>query len=210
VVAVLLTVGAALGAGAVAMAVGPDAADRAMFTTAAALLLGAYAFCRNALIHLTALFCCAFAVVSWTAWWAHQVSGTENASVAVGIALAVLGAAWMVASITGFLDERQVGVLAASAVLFAAAETLAVGGVSAIATAAGYLLLTLLAIGGFVGYVRFRFVGLLVVGVVALATVVPQAVIDYTNGAIGAGGGLMLIGLSIIGASVLGFRLRRG
>jgi hypothetical protein len=49
----------------------------------------------------------------------------------------------------------------------------------------------------------------LVVGVVALATVVPQAVIDYTDGALGAAGALLLSGLSIVGASVLGLRLHR-
>jgi hypothetical protein len=44
--------------------------------------------------------------------------------------------------------------------------------------------------------------------VFALATVVPQAVIDYTDGALGAAGALMLIGLSIVGASLVGVRLR--
>jgi len=47
-----------------------------------------------------------------------------------------------------------------------------------------------------------------VVGVVALATVVPQAVIDYTGGALGAAGALLVVGLSIVGASVIGLRLR--
>lgn len=209
VVAVLLTGGAVLGAGAAAVITGPDAADRAAFSCAAALLLGSYVFCRTVLTHLSALFSCVLAIVSWTVWATHQATGTENASVPIGIALGVLACAWMVASISGLLDERHLGVMAASAVLMAAAEVLAVGGQSTIASAAGYLLLLLLAVGGLVGYVRSRFVGLLVVGVVTLSTVVPQAVLDYTNGATGAGGGLLLVGLSILGASVLGFRLRR-
>lgn len=98
----------------------------------------------------------------------------------------------------------------ACAVAFLAAEILAVGGESTAAAVAGYLLLAVLAAGGLVGYVRTRLIGLLVVGVVALAVVVPQAVLDLTDGAIGAGGALLLVGMSVIGASVLGFRLRRG
>jgi hypothetical protein len=47
-----------------------------------------------------------------------------------------------------------------------------------------------------------------VVGVVALATVVPEAVLHYTHGSLGAGAALLVVGLSIVGASVLGLRLR--
>ena len=49
----------------------------------------------------------------------------------------------------------------------------------------------------------------LAVGVVALATVVPQAVIHYTDGALGAAGSLLVVGLSIVGASAAGLRLRK-
>ncbi len=210
VVAVLLVVGAVLGAGAAAVIAGPDAADRAAFPTAAALLLGAYTFCRTIVTHLALLLSSVLTVATWIAWAAHQLAEIENPSVAIGVGLTLLGLGWLIASVTGLLDERAVGVIAACAVIFAAAQILANGGESTAAAAAGYLLLVLLAVGGLLGYVRTRMVGLLVVGVAALATVVPQAVLDFTNGAIGAGGALLLVGLSIIGASVLGFRLRHG
>ena len=76
------------------------------------------------------------------------------------------------------------------------------------ANGAGYVLLGLLAVAGLVGYVRTHYVGVLSVGVIALATVVPRAAIDYTNGALGASGAVLLIGLSIVGASLVGVRLR--
>lgn len=209
VVAVLLIVGAGVGAGSAAVIAGPDAADRAALVTATVLLLGGYLFCRTVPTHLALLVSSAFTVISWTAWSAYRLTGTENPSVLIGVALLLLVAGWLVATVTGLLAERAVGVVGACAVAFAAAEMLAVGGESAWPTAAGYLLLLLLATGGLVGYVRTRMIGLLVVGVVALATVVPQAVLDLTGGAVGAGGALLLIGLSVIGASVVGFRLHR-
>jgi hypothetical protein len=210
VVAVLLVVGAALGAGAAAVIAAPDSADRAALTTASALLAGGYLFCRSALTHLALLAAGAGMVVSWTAWSARELTSNDNSAVAVGIALAAYACGWLIAAASGLFVERAIGVVGACALAFAAAEILVVGGEPIWAVATGYLVLALIAAGGLVGYVRTRMIGLLVVGVVALATVVPQAVLDFTNGAIGAGGALLLIGLSIIGASVLGFRLRRG
>lgn len=65
VVAVLLTFGAGLGAAATGVAVGEEATDRAIFTGGAVLLLGAYLFCRSALIHLAALAAVALGTLSW-------------------------------------------------------------------------------------------------------------------------------------------------
>lgn len=209
VVAVLLVVAAVLIAGAAAVLAGPDLADRAMTATATILLLGGYAFCPTVVTHLALLLCGVLTVGTWTAWTVQQLTDSENPSVAIGVAMALLAGGWLIASVGGLLAERAVGVLGACAVAFGAAEILALGGESTPAAVAGYLLLGLLAVGGLVGYVRTRMIGLLVVGVVALAVVIPQAVLDFTDGAIGAGGALLLVGLSIIGASVLGFRLRR-
>jgi hypothetical protein len=73
----------------------------------------------------------------------------------------------------------------------------------------GYLLLGLLAAAGLIEYLRTRELSALGVGAVALAVVVPQAVIDYTEGSFGAAGGLLVSGLSIVAVSVLASRLRR-
>lgn len=210
VVAVMLTVGAGLGAAATGVAVGEDGIDRAVLTAGAVLLVGAYVFCRSVLIHLAALVTTVLATVSWTAYWARELLGIENPSVAVGVALGVVAGGWAAATAAGWFDERGLGVMGAYAVGFAAAEIVAVGSESTTVATAGYLVLVALAVSGFVGYVRTRFVGHLVVGVIALATVVPQAVLDYTDGAIGAGGALLVAGLSIVGASLIGFRVHRG
>ena len=210
VVAVFLVVAAVLVAGAAAVIAGPDLADRVMSATATVLLIGAYAWCPAVLTQLALLLSAVLTVGTWTAWAAHQLTATENPSVAIGVALTVLAGGWLAGSVGGLVAERAVGVFGGCAVAFLAAEILAVGGESTAAAVAGYLLLAVLAAGGLVGYVRTRLIGLLVVGVVALAVVVPQAVLDLTDGAIGAGGALLLVGMSVIGASVLGFRLRRG
>jgi uncharacterized membrane protein (UPF0136 family) len=73
----------------------------------------------------------------------------------------------------------------------------------------GYLVLGLVAVAGLIGYLRTRQVPLLVVGVVALATVVPEAVNHYAGGTIRAGGTLLVTGLSIVSASMLGLLLHR-
>ena len=207
VVAVLLASGAGLGAAAAGVAAAPDGVDRAIFTSGAVLMLGGYLFCRSALIHLAALVAVALATISWTAWWALDRWGSENPSLAVGVALGLVAMGWAAATVAGWFDEPRLGVMGAYAVGFAAAETVAVGTESNLVATAGYLVLAGLAVSGFVGYVRSRFAGHLVAGVIALATVVPQAVMDYTDGAIGAGGALLVVGLSIVGASLIGFRV---
>jgi hypothetical protein len=76
----------------------------------------------------------------------------------------------------------------------------------------GYLILALVAALRPAGYLRTRIVGLLVVGlvgVVALAAVVPEAAFHHTDGALSTAGALLVSGLSIVGAGALGFRLRR-
>lgn len=209
VVAVLLASGSALGGAAAGVAAGADAADRALLTTAAVLLVGAYLFCRSALLQLGVLLTVGLATVSWTAWWAHELWGPENPSVAVGLALGAVAAGWAAATAAGWFDEHRVGLMAAYGVGFVAAEIVAAGGTSTVPATVAYLALAGLSVTGFVGYARTRFAGHLVIAVVALATVVPQAVLDWTGGAFGAGGALLIVGLSIVGASLIGFRVRR-
>ncbi|MCP6726386.1 hypothetical protein NL526_30475, partial [Klebsiella pneumoniae] len=70
------------------------------------------------------------------------------------------------------------------AVVFTGGETLALGHEQAW----GYLVVSLVAVAGLAGYLRTRRVPVLVVGVVALATVVPEAVAHYAGGSLQAGG----------------------
>jgi len=216
---VLLVIGGAAGVGAAGVIATPNTADRTAATAAAVLAVAAYGFCRTPLLHLAALGCIAVASAAWLSWaiptvfadrpfpGGQQVSGPE---LAIGLCFATIAAAWALLAIKGVLDERQLGLTSAGALFFVGAEILATDSATGRAwtNGLGYILLGLLAVAGLVGYVRTRYVGVLAVGVIALATVVPQAVIDYTNGALGAAGALLLIGLSIVGASLVGVRLR--
>jgi len=161
-----------------------------------------YLVCRSPLLHLGCAAAAGATVISGLNWVDPGVGPA-----AIGLGLLVLGAVWAGLSLTGVLDERTLGVIAAAVMGFVGAETMAQGG--SVARAVGYLALAGIAVAGLVGYVSTRLVAVLVVGVVALATVVPQAVIDYTGGALGAAGALLVVGLSIVGASVIGLRLRR-
>jgi hypothetical protein len=76
--------------------------------------------------------------------------------------------------------------------------------------ATGFVVLLGLAVGWLAGYVWSRRTAVLAVGVIALATVVPQAVIHYTGGTRQAAGALLVIGLSIIGAGAVGLLVHRG
>lgn len=220
-VAVLLSVGIAAAVGAVAVLASPDTAERAAATTAAILAIAAYLFCRIPLLHLAVLGSLAITSQAWLVslvptvlgdWTPEGTDVVSGPEVAIGISLVVIATAWAALAILGILDERQLGLVSAGALFFIGAENLATisytAGPDALVNATGYVLLGLLAVAGLIGYVRTRYVGVLAVGVIALATVVPQAVIDYTNGALGAAGALLLVGLSIVGASLVGVRLR--
>lgn len=214
-VAVLLLVGIALAIGFVAVLAGPDDDGRAAATFAAVGSIAGYLVCRIAVLQLAALLSLAVAAVSWLVWAVptdegDPYGGPPATVVAVGIALCLIAVGWALLALRGVLDERHLGLVASGVLFFVGAQVLATGSGRPGVTGAGYLLLALLAAAGLVGYVRTRYLGVLAVGVVALAVVVPQAVIDYTNGALGAGGALLLVGLSIVVASVLGLRLRTG
>lgn len=72
-----------------------------------------------------------------------------------------------------------------------------------------YGLTTLVALLGFAGYLRTPSWPYLVGGVAGITLVVPEAVIDWTEGSLGLAGGVLVAGLALLGASLAGFRLRR-
>jgi hypothetical protein len=204
--AALVLVGAALCGGiAVAGWDGSDRWDAVRFTVAAlAVLAAGYASCRTLPLHVaTAGVAAGLAGSAATA----VVDNAQREELWAGLGLLGVAVGWLVLSLLGVLDEAALGLTVSGVIAFVGGEMIST---QDHATWLGYLALGLLAVAGLVGYVRTRHVGVLVVGVVALATVVPQAVIHYTEGALGAAGALLLVGLSILGASVLGLRLRSG
>ena len=72
----------------------------------------------------------------------------------------------------------------------------------------GYLALFLVAAAAFGTYVVRRAWPYLATGVVALTLVVPEALTDWTDDSLGPAGVLLVAGVTLLGASLLGLRLR--
>jgi hypothetical protein len=138
----------------------------------------------------------AIASLRVTGWYGERSTGW--AFVAVGVA-------WGAATLCGLLAERGLGFGWGGVLIFVGAELLTTTDPPVL----GYAALTLLAVAGFAGFSWGRSLTLLVIGVATLAVLVPQAVIDATDGALNSSGALLVAGLSIVGASALGFRLHR-
>jgi len=74
----------------------------------------------------------------------------------------------------------------------------------------GYVATAALAAAAFTTYVvRQGGLAYLVLGVLATTAAVPEAVMDWTGGSLGAAGALLVAGLALLGASLAGLRLRR-
>ena len=172
-------------------------------STALVIWVAGYLACRTPLLHLAVGVAAAFLPFVLWEWLAAR-----KESALAGVTLLVIAVAWAVLSLRRILDERELGLAVAGALGFIGAEALTQSSNDG-ARLAGYIALGGVAVIGLLGYVATRLTVVLIVGVVALATVVPQAVIDYTDGALGAAGALLVTGLSIVGASVLGLRLHR-
>jgi hypothetical protein len=195
-VATLATLAAVLSATAVQQVVdGPNEALAAMGTATGVSLVG-YALCRTNLLHLAL----GVSFASTVAELISRISGNWD-NTAWGLVAA--GLIWVALATWRVLDERTLGELVGAATVYLGGEVLAVDR----GLAAGYLVLGLVAVAGLIGYLRTRRVPLLVVGVVALATVVPEAVSHYAGGTIRVGGTLLVTGLSIVSASMLGLLL---
>jgi hypothetical protein len=70
-----------------------------------------------------------------------------------------------------------------------------------------YALSAAVALVAFAAYLRSRTTVLLVAGVVATTVVVPEAVWDWTDGAVSGGGLLLVAGAALVANSGLGVRL---
>lgn len=171
----------------------------AAFWTMLAVSAAGYAVCRGGLLHLASGVAVVGAVLATQA----ALGGWDGRR--TGWALVTIGVAWALATLAGVLAERELGSAWSGVLGFLGGQTLVGSGTAF----TGYAVLLALAAVGLAGFVVLRVLALLVAGVVTLAVVVPQAVIDVSDGTLGAAGALLVVGLSIVGASVLGFRLHR-
>lgn len=129
---------------------------------------------------------------------------TAETPLTVGLALFGLGAVWFGLAVGRVVRHRGLAFAVGAVIaLIGAQQPFGTSGWSYAMTAA-------LALASFALYLREQVIVLVVAGVVATTVVVPQAVWDWTDGAV-SGGWLLLVGGSVLlVASGVGLRLRSG
>jgi hypothetical protein len=203
----LLSAGAVAAGTAVGMAVdlwGPtDLADEwpalAGTVMVAVVALAAYLLAPSALAQLVMLGGVTGAVT--TGIWLAGDPG----DVAYALGLLAVAAVWLAAATTGWLRERTLAQVLGMATALVGAQW-PVGGDQA---AVGYLLTAVVAVVGFGWYLRGRSWPFLAAGVLGVTIVVPEAVVDWTDGSLGVAGAVLVTGLTLLAASLAGFRASR-
>jgi hypothetical protein len=122
-----------------------------------------------------------------------------------GLLLFALGLAWTGVAMLRVVPSRQLGLAVGAGLALTGAQQL-VGTDGAALW--GYGLTFAVAVGCFLLYRWQRLVVLLVAGVVGMTLVVPEAVNDWTNGAMGGAEVLLVAGAVLVATSALGLRIR--
>ncbi len=123
-----------------------------------------------------------------------------------GLTFLVIGLAWVGLAEGGVLREKLPGRAIGAAMSLFGAQLLVFGDDS---TNLGYALMLTVSIASFVMYLRTVSWPYLAVGVLGITLVVPEAIIDWTGDSLGPAGGVLVAGLTLLGASLTGLRLRR-
>lgn len=123
----------------------------------------------------------------------------------LGLTFLGLGAVWLLLTERGLWHELLAGRVIGSVLAVVGAQ-IPIGSDQAWI---GYLLTFAVAVVGFVMYVRLRAWPYLAVGVVGVTLAVPEALLDWTEGTLGTAGVLLVAGLTLLGSSLLGLRLRK-
>lgn len=132
-------------------------------------------------------------------------SGDDEA-IGVGIAVFTVGVAWVILTEVGRFDQRTIArTLGAVVVVFGAQVTSFTDDTSWL----GYLMSAVVVGAGVWLYLTRQDWPYLGAAVVAVTLVVPEAVSDWTNGSLGVVGGVLLAGVTLLVASLGGYRLRR-
>jgi hypothetical protein len=131
--------------------------------------------------------------------------GDEPDAAGYAVVLVALGAAWSALAVTGVLRPRELALgTAAALALFGAQLPVMNGNHQWLA----YVLTGAVAVAGFAGHLATRSWSVLGAGVLATTLVVPEALHDWTDGSVSAAGSLLVAGLTLLGASAVGLRLR--
>lgn len=133
--------------------------------------------------------------------------GDESSTVVpLAVAYVLFGVLWAMLTEAGVFREPVVGrMLAAGIALFGAQLPVFEMERAWI----GYALTAAVAVAGFVLYLRTVSWPYLAVGVLGVTVVVPEAITDWTDGSLGTAGGVLVAGLTLLGASLAGLRARK-
>jgi hypothetical protein len=123
----------------------------------------------------------------------------------IGVSLLGIAVVWLALTEAGVFHERTVARTLGVALALLGAQVPAMDGTHAWF---GYLLTAAVAVVGIVVYLRSAAWPYLAVAVLAVTLVVPEAVSDWTEGSLGAVGGVLVAGITLLGASLAGYRLR--
>ncbi len=126
---------------------------------------------------------------------------------AYALALVAVGATGAVLGLARVLRPRELALATGSALAIVGAQLPVLDGGEHQWVA--YALTAAIAVAGFAGHLSTRSWSVLGAGVVATTLVVPEALHDWTDGSVSAAGSLLVAGLTLLGASAVGLRLRR-
>ena len=122
-----------------------------------------------------------------------------------GLVLFRIGAAWLVLTELGAVPggHRRAGARCGHPLL--GAQVPAIDGTHAWL---GYVLTLLVAVAGIAIYLRSVAWPYLAAALLAVTLLVPEAVVDWTAGSLGAVGGVLVAGITLLLASYAGYRIR--
>lgn len=124
---------------------------------------------------------------------------------AYALVYVAVGAGWVGLAASPVVRERDLGLAVGAATALLGAQLPVLWGD---ARGLGYALTALVAVAGYAGYVVVRRWPVLAAGVLATTLVVPEALLDWTDGSVSAAGALLVAGATLLAASAAGLRLR--
>ena len=137
--------------------------------------------------------------------WALDVIA-DIEPIAFGLIILVLGVGWLVIAERGVWREVASGRVIGCVLALVGAQIPVFHSQQAWA---GYLATAVVAGAAFTAYVVRPSWPYLAAGVIGVTLSVPEALLDWTDGSLGAAGGLLVAGATLLGASLLGLLLRQ-
>jgi hypothetical protein len=163
--------------------------------------LAGYALAPSALGQVTLVVAAAV-----TAGAAIDAFWEPVSEVPFAVAMLAIGAGWLLLVERGLLAEKYAGLVLGCVFVLFGAQYATLGSDEAWVA---YLLTTAVVVVAVLAYVRRRTVPYLVTAVAGITLVVPEALLDWTEGSLGPVGALLATGVTLLVASLLGLRLRQ-